>query len=145
MERISWDKYFCEIAKLTALRSSCLRRQVGAVLVKNNRIIATGYNAQPVGKEECTYCKRKQFTQGNGLEQCTVVHAEVNAITQCALQGISCQDAILYVTTKPCIWCLKTIINAGIKKVIYIEDYNAPDTDLLAKDCNIELIKFEGE
>jgi dCMP deaminase len=72
-----------------------------------------------------------------------VVHAEVNAITQCALQGISCEGAILYVTTKPCIWCLKTIINAGIKKIIYIDDYNAPDTDLLAKECNIELIQHK--
>ena len=143
IDRISWDEYFCEIAKLTAKRSSCLRRQVGAVIVKDNRIIATGYNAQPIGKEECTECRRKEYSQGLGLSECTVVHAEINAITQCALQGISCKGAVLYVTTKPCIWCLKTIINAGITKVIYIEDYNAPDTDLLAKECGLPLIKFK--
>jgi dCMP deaminase len=143
MNRISWDEYFCEMAKLTAKRSSCLRRKVGAVIVKNNRVIATGYNAQPVGKKECTKCSRLEFSQGTGLEICTVVHAEVNAITQCALQGISCDGATLYVTTKPCIWCLKTIINAGIKKVIFIDEYHAPESDLLAKECGMELIQYK--
>ena len=148
IDRISWDSYFCEIAKLTAKRSGCMRRQVGAVIVKDNRIIATGYNAQPIGVSECCnkgYCVRQQYKGGEGLEECSVVHAEINAITQCALLGTSCEGATMYVTTKCCIWCLKAAINAGIKKIIYIDDYNAPLSDELAKQAGIEMIKFKGE
>ena len=148
MNRIDWDTYFCEIAKLTAKRSGCLRRGVGAVIVKDNRVIATGYNAQPVGVPECCskgYCMRQHHKGGIGLEECTVVHAEINAITQCALLGISCNGATMYVTTKCCIWCLKAAINAGIKKIVYIEDYNAPLSDELAKITDIEMVKYEGD
>ena len=73
------------------------------------------------------------------------MHAEINAIAQCALLGISCKGATMYVTTKCCIWCLKAAINAGIKRIVYIEDYNAPLSDELAKQANIEMIKFRGE
>ena len=89
------------------------------------------------------FCAREDCKGGEGLEKCTVVHAEMNAITQCALLGISCEGATMYVTTKCCVWCLKAAINAGIKKIIYINDYNAPLSDELAKTANIEMIKYE--
>ncbi len=145
MSRIDWDDYFIEITKLIAQRSGCLKRHVGAVLVKDNRIIATGYNSAPCGVKECSdrgYCLRQNSSQGQNLETCYAIHAEQNALMQCCKQGISCNDAVLYCTTKPCNFCMRLLINAGIKKIIYIEDYNDSLTNELATKCNIELIKF---
>lgn len=124
--RKDWDEYFMDFAKLAAARSGCLSRQVGCVIVKDNRIIATGYNAAPVGIEECVHrgsCLRKNDKSGTNLGYCFAVHAEQNAITQCAKYGISCEGAALYVTAQPCATCAKLLVNAGITEVVYLEPY----------------------
>ena len=148
MTRISWDEYFMEIAKLVAMRSTCLRRHVGAVIVKNNRILATGYNGSPSGLQNCCdkgYCLRENSKQGENLGECMAVHSEMNAILQCSKHGISCEDAIIYVTTFPCIHCMKAIINAGITEIVYLEDYNAPLSKQLAAQSGIKVRKYEGD
>ena len=123
-----------------------LKRHVGAVLVKDNRIIATGYNSAPCGIKECCsrgFCLRQGSHQGQNLETCYAIHAEQNALMQCCNQGISCDNAELYCTTKPCNFCMRLLINAGVKKITYIEDYNDYLTEELAKECGIELKKFK--
>ena len=124
--RKDWDEYFMDFAILAAARSGCLSRQVGCVIVKDNRVIATGYNAAPIGISECVnrgYCLRQGCESGSNLGYCYAVHAEQNAITQCAKYGISCLGASIYATTQPCVTCAKLIINSGIKEVIYLEPY----------------------
>ena len=146
MERIDWDSYFIEITKLVAQRSGCLKRHVGAVLVKDNRIIATGYNSAPSGIQECYQrgeCLRQGSRQGENLETCYAIHAEQNALMQCSKLGISCDGATLYCTTKPCNFCMRLLINAGVKIIIYIEDYNDDLTDKLALECGILMIKIK--
>ncbi len=146
MERIDWDSYFIEITKLVAQRSGCLKRHVGAVLVKDNRIIATGYNSAPSGIQECYQrgeCLRKGSHQGENLETCYAIHAEQNALMQCCKLGISCDGATLYCTTKPCNFCMRLLINAGVKIIIYIEDYNDNLTDKLALECGILMIQIK--
>lgn len=149
IQRIDWDSYFIEITKLVAQRSGCLKRHVGAVLVKDNRIIATGYNSAPCKVKECYQrgeCLREGSHQGENLETCYAIHAEQNALMQCCKLGVSCDGAILYCTTKPCNFCMRLLINAGIQKIIYIDDYNDNFTDKLAFACDIKLIKYkEGE
>lgn len=144
--RISWDNYFIEMTKLVSQRSGCNKRHVGAVIVKNNRVLATGYNSAPYGVKECCdkgYCLRQGSHQGENLGTCMAVHAEMNAILQCAKLGIACNGAKIYITTHPCIHCLKAIINAGIEEIIYIDDYNDPVSKQLAEECNIKIRKFE--
>ena len=152
MNRIEWEEYFIEITKLVAQRSSCLSRQVGAILVKQKRILATGYNGSPSKIENCIEkggCLRKGSKSGENLNECMAVHAEMNAVLQCAKLGVSCEDATLYVTTKPCASCMKAIIQSGIIKVVYIEDYDSPLTDKLVELSGIKCIQYkekkEGE
>ena len=126
--RPSWDEYFMEIVFLIARRSTCLRRQVGAVIVKENQILATGYNGVPTGILHCNEqggCLRAQLNipSGQRHELCRGLHAEQNAIIQAAVHGSSIKGGTLYCTTMPCIVCTKMIINAGIKKVVYCEGY----------------------
>lgn len=119
--RPSFEDCFMEIARTWAKRSTCLRRQVGAVLVRDNRIIASGYNGQPTGATHCTSCLREELgiPSGQRYEISRSIHAEQNAIIQCALHGISTKDSILYVTTSyPCFICSKMIVQAGIIKVV---------------------------
>ena len=137
--RISWDEYFMSIAKLTALRSGCNSRPTGAVIVKNKRIISTGYNGSLPGKEQCIdkgekYCRRRSITNNdlgeNKYQECPSIHAEQNAINQTALLGgVSLQDAIIYCTLFPCIYCLKNIASVGIKKIVYELGYHSNDTE----------------
>lgn len=125
-----------------------LKRHVGAVIVKNNRVLATGYNSAPYGVKECCdkgHCLRSGSRQGENLGTCMAVHAEMNAILQCAKLGIACNGAKIYITTHPCIHCLKAIINAGIEEIIYIDDYNDPVSKQLAEECNIKIRKFKGD
>lgn len=146
--RISWDNYFIEMTMLVAQRAGCRKRSVGAVIVKDNRVLATGYNSAPYGVKECSdkgYCLRQGSHQGENLGTCMAVHAEMNAILQCAKLGIACNGAKIYITTHPCIHCLKAIINAGIEEIIYIDDYNDPISKQLAKECGIKIKQFEGE
>lgn len=138
MERPSWDQYFMDITRLVATRSSCLRRQVGAVLVKERHILATGYNGVPSGISHChvTGCLRERMgvPSGERHELCRGLHAEQNAIIQAARLGINISGATLYCTTMPCIICSKMIINAGITKVVYGEGY----ADELAREMVAE-------
>ena len=127
MIRPGWDEYFMEITRLVARRSSCLRRQVGAVLVKDKNILASGYNGVPTGITHCaeTGCLRAKLNvpSGERHELCRGLHAEQNAIIQAAKHGTNIDGATLYSTTMPCIICAKMIINAGIKRVVYEEGY----------------------
>ncbi|KJJ83754.1 dCMP deaminase [Candidatus Omnitrophus magneticus] len=145
MNRPSWDEYFRSIAELVATRSTCLRRKVGAVLVKDKHVLATGYNGAPSGVPHCleTGCLREKLNvpSGERHELCRALHAEQNAFLQAARYGISVLGATLYITNQPCAICAKMIINAGIKKVIYSGDY--PDSFALEFliQSGIELVK----
>ena len=127
--RPSWDEYFMGIAELTAQRSTCLRRHVGAVIVKDRHVIATGYNGAPRGLTHCGDreggCLRQQLgvPSGEKHELCRALHAEQNAIIQAASMGHSIENATIYVTNQPCAICAKMIINAGIKRIVVKEGY----------------------
>lgn len=128
--RPSWDDYFLRIATEVAKRSTCLRRAVGAVLVRNKRILATGYNGAPQGLPHCaeTGCLRqqKQVPSGERHELCRGLHAEMNVLIQAAKYGITIEGAVLYCTTAPCSLCAKMLINSGITRVVAMGSY--PDT-----------------
>ncbi len=149
MKRPSWDDYFMDMTKLAATRSSCLRRHVGAVLVKNTRVIATGYNGAPAGVTHCevTGCLRQKLNvpSGERHELCRGLHAEQNAIIQAALYGVSTEGATLYCTTKPCSICTKMIINAKITKIVYEEYYEDSLADELLKDTDIRILQYKKE
>ncbi|WP_413172634.1 deoxycytidylate deaminase [Anabaena azotica] len=134
-QRPTWDEYFLMLAKLAATRSTCLAFPVGAVIVKNKQVVATGYNGSPSGSAHCT-------TQGYcypGLTSCDAsktlpsraVHAEANAIAQAAKYGISTDGASIYVTLEPCLSCLKLVISAGIKEVFYETSFNSGEKALV--------------
>ncbi|MCD6407002.1 cytidine/deoxycytidylate deaminase family protein [Candidatus Aerophobetes bacterium] len=145
-KRPSWDEYFMQIAELVAKRSTCLRRKVGAVLVRNKRILCTGYNGAPRGLAHCDEkgCLREKMKIPSGERQeiCRGLHAEQNAIIQAALYGISIENSVLYCTHQPCITCSKMIINAGIKKIIFKGDYPDPLAQEILKEAGIKLIKY---
>lgn len=130
--RPDWDTYFMQIAQVVALRSNCSRRQVAAVIVKDFRIISTGYNGTPRGIKNCCDggCPRcsSDAPSGTALEECLCCHGEENAIVQAAYHGISVKDATLYTTFSPCLLCAKMIINAGIREVVYKERYSIDET-----------------
>ena len=125
--RPTWDEYFLEIADLISRRSTCLRRRVGAVLVKDKRILATGYNGVPSKIRHCAEvgCMREKLNvpSGERHELCRGLHAEQNAFLQAALHGTSVKDACLYSTTQPCIICAKMLINAGIDEIVIADGY----------------------
>ncbi|NLM47177.1 MAG: cytidine deaminase [Firmicutes bacterium] len=125
--RPSWDHYFLEIATLVASRSTCLRRSVGAVIIKDKRMLATGYNGAPSGLAHCEEVgcirEQRQVPSGERHELCRGLHAEQNAILQAALYGVPIAGATLYCTTHPCVVCAKMIINAGMKEVVIATSY----------------------
>ncbi len=127
MSRPTWEEYFMDITRLVAKRSTCLRRQVGAVLVMDKRILATGYNGAPSGLAHCLEvgCLREKhhIPSGERHELCRGLHGEQNAIIQAAFHGIRIQNATLYCTNLPCVICTKMIINAGIKEIVYESGY----------------------
>jgi len=145
-ERPSWDNYFMEIACLVSTRSTCLRRKVGAVLVRDKRILTTGYNGAPSHLAHCSEvgCLREKLKIPSGERQeiCRGLHAEQNAIIQAALSGVSIKGATLYCTHQPCITCSKMIINAEIKKVIFKGDYPDKLAREMIEEAGIELIKI---
>jgi dCMP deaminase len=134
-----------DMAKLAARRSSCLRRAVGAVLVKDRRLLATGYNGVPSGVTHCdvTGCLRDrlQVPSGERHELCRGLHAEQNAIIQAAFHGVSIRDAVLYCTNLPCIICAKMLINAGVRRVVYIEGYSDALTREMLSEVGMELVR----
>lgn len=146
--RESWDRYFLRIAKLIATRSTCVHRKVGAVIVKDKRILATGYNQPPSGFPHCDEigCIRDDLNikSGENQEVCYALHAEQNALMQATKFGISTNNSTIYVTHKPCSVCARLIINAGIKRVVYLEDYPDHLTDFLFKVCKISAEKYGG-
>ncbi len=129
-ERPTWDEYFMQIAELVSSRSTCLRRQVGAILVKDRRIIATGYNGAPTRVSHCAEvgCLRQQLAipSGERHEICRGIHAEQNGIIQAALHGVSTQGAVLYCTPQPCVQCAKMLINAGVERIVFRGGYPDP-------------------
>lgn len=149
MRRPSWDQYFMDITRLVATRSSCLRRQVGALLVKDRNILATGYNGVPSGITHCeiTGCLRERLNvpSGERHELCRGLHAEQNAIIQAARHGVNISGATLYCTTMPCIICTKMIINAGITKVVYGEGYSDELAREMIAESGIAITRFAPE
>ncbi len=144
-----WDERFMQMAETVASWSSCYQenRHVGAVIVKDKRIVATGYNGAPAGIKSCAErgeCLRrvKNIASGTMQEVCYAVHAEQNAIIQAAKLGIPCDGAVMYVTHQPCVICTRMIINSGIKKVIYKNGYPDDFALQLFKESNVEIIKF---
>jgi dCMP deaminase len=125
--RPSWDDYFLSLAGMVASRSTCIRRRVGALLVKDKRILCTGYNGAPSGLRHCHEigCLRDHLKvpSGERHELCRGLHAEQNALIQAAKHGISVEGAVLYCTTFPCVICAKMLINAGIIRIVYTEGY----------------------
>jgi len=144
--RPSWQEYFVAITKLVAQRSTCIRRQVGAILVKDRRILATGYNGPPSGLAHCADvgCLREKenIPPGEKHELCRGLHAEQNTIIQAALHGVSVKNAIIYTTHMPCSICLKMILNAGIKRIYYIDGYPDSLSESIIKESGIEVIKI---
>jgi len=143
VSRPSWPEYFMSIAKLVATRSTCLRRNVGAVLVKGKRILATGYNGAPIGIRHCeeTGCLRQNLAvkPGERHELCRGLHAEQNVIIQSAYYGVITEGTTLYSTHKPCIICTKMLINAGVKKIVFLDGYPDPLADEMLSEANIEV------
>ncbi len=148
-KRPTVDEYFMEIAEVVAKRSTCLRNHVGAVIVRDKRILSTGYNGAPRNLEHCLDigCMREQqnIASGTRHEMCRAVHAEQNAIIQSALHGVSIEDATLYCTHQPCILCAKMIINSKIKRVVFNNNY--PDTEALRffESAGVEVKSFQPE
>jgi dCMP deaminase len=146
LARPSWDDYFMTITKVVATRSTCLRRHVGAILVKDKRILATGYNGAPAGLRHCGEigCLRQDASIPSGTrhELCRGLHAEQNAIIQAANHGISIRGSTLYCTNKPCVICSKMIINAGISQVYYEEGYDDPLADQMLEEASIDMVRF---
>jgi dCMP deaminase len=145
-QRPSWEEYFMDITRFVSKRSTCLRRQVGALLVKDKKILATGYNGAPSRLEHCLDigCLRQKrgVPSGERHELCRGLHAEQNAIIQAAYHGVEIQGATLYSTSHPCIICSKMIINAGIQRVVYQEGYADALAKEILKESGIEVGKF---
>ena len=145
-KRPDWDEYFLDIADLVSRRSTCRRRSVGAVLVKERRILATGYNGAPSGLRHCLDlgCLREQnnVPSGERHELCRGLHAEQNSIIQAALHGVSVKEATLYCTNHPCSICAKMIINAGVAKVIFQEGYSDQLSEDMLQEAGVEVCKI---
>ena len=144
--RPSFDEYFMNIVELVKTRSTCLRRQVGALIVMEKRILTTGYNGAPSGLPHCAEvgCLREKLKvpSGERHELCRGLHAEQNAIIQAALFGVPIKGATLYVSCQPCMLCAKMIINAGIKRVVFKAEYpDEPSLELL-EEAGLEIVKF---
>ena len=154
MQRPDWDTYFMLQAEIAKLRSNCLSRHIGAVIVKDNRQIATGYNGTPAGIKNCfdggcprcTARMKGEIKAGESLDRCLCTHAEANAIMQCALFGNagSTRGATLYTTLAPCIECSKMAISVGITRIVVMADYPEDGTKLLG-EAKIELAILDSE
>ena len=137
MERLTWDEYFSKIVKVTAERSPCERLQVGCLLVKDNRIISQGYNGFLPG------CPHESIVRDNH-EQATL-HAEQNALMDCAKRGVSCEGCSAYVTHYPCIICARLLLAGGIKKINYLNDYKNDElVEKFTEQCQVDVVKFQS-
>lgn len=152
MKRPSWDEYFMGMAELTAQRSTCLRRNVGAIIVKDKHIVATGYNGAPKGLAHCEElggCLREKLKipSGERHEMCRALHAEQNAIIQAATLGQSIEGATIYITHQPCVICAKMIINSNIKRIVVKNGYPDELSRNMLKEAkiSIEILKLDEE
>ena len=136
-----------DIVELVKTRSTCLRRQVGAVIVKDRRILATGYNGAPSGIKHCAEvgCLRQEYgvPSGERHELCRAIHAEQNAMVQAAMSGTSILGATMYISTQPCSLCAKMIINSGIKKIVFKGDYPDELAMSMLKESGVRVVKYE--
>jgi len=142
--RPTWDQYFMTITRQVAERSTCLRAKVGAVIVRDKNILATGYNGAPAGLPHCTdvgcLIYRSTTPSGDVEENCfRCIHAEMNAIAQAAKNGASIRDAAVYVTHTPCIQCFKVLINTGIKRIVYDTPYKLHTLDELLRFSDVTM------
>jgi dCMP deaminase len=150
VQRPSWDEYFMNIAKVVASRSNCMKRKVAAIIVRDKRVVSTGYNGTPRGTRNCNEggCPRcnNLATSGTALDECLCSHGEENAIVQASYHGVSLKDAIIYTTFAPCLQCSKMIINSGIREVIYNMDYPLNDSAFrLFQEAGIFIRKLKVE
>ncbi|MDH7475953.1 MAG: cytidine/deoxycytidylate deaminase family protein [Microgenomates group bacterium] len=151
--RPTWDEYFMKLAKVVRSRADCTRRRVGALIVKDLRIIATGYNGTPHGIKNCSEggcerCKKRDEGKIDWYEyeeSCICIHAEQNAIIQAAYLGISTNGGTLYTTNAPCSSCAKMIINSGIKRVVYQEKFHEEGGLALLKKAKIAVVWLKGK
>ncbi len=149
-QRPSWDAYFMEICRVVAKRSTCLRRHVGAILVSNRRILATGYNGAPKGMAHCAelggcYRQRMGIPSGERQELCRGLHAEQNAIIQAAVHGVKLENVTLYCTTMPCVTCAKMLINADVHRIVYEEEYPDELSHQMLGEAGVELVHWSGD
>lgn len=133
--RLDWDEYFMSIALLASFRSPCSRLQVGSVIVKNKRIISMGYNGY--------ICGAPHISRIEDNHEQSIIHSEINAITDCAKRGVSLEDSKIYITHYPCPNCFKTIAACGIKEIYYLHDYNnSPIVTILSEDSNVTITQL---
>ena len=148
-KRPDWEVYFLKMAQLASTRSTCIRRHVGAVLVKEKKILATGYNGAPSGISHCADvgCLRdeEQIPSGQRHELCRGLHAEQNAILQAAYHGVSIQGSVLFCTNFPCVICSKMLINAGIRQIFYLEGYPDSLSETMLNEAGMDLRRIEME
>ncbi|RLF29900.1 MAG: cytidine deaminase [Thermoplasmata archaeon] len=146
-DRPSYDEYFMEMAHVVAKRSTCLRRKVGAILVKDKHILSTGYNGAPKGLKHCSEvgCLREKLRVPSGQrhELCRGLHAEQNAIIQAAVFGVSIEGSTLYCTNAPCVVCAKMLINAGVREIVFSGDYPDDLAKKMLEESNIKIKKFK--
>ena len=144
--RPTWDEYFMNIVDMVKTRSTCMRRQVGAIIVRDKRILTTGYNGTPAGLKHCgeVGCLRDELKipSGERHELCRGIHAEQNAIIQAAVFGVSIQSSTIYVNLSPCILCTKMIINSGITRIVTKEAYNDALALKMLEESGIEYVKL---
>lgn len=147
--RPSWDEYFMRITQEVAQRSTCLRRQVGAILVKDKHILTTGYNGAPTGLPHCEEvgCLRERLgiPSGERAELCRGLHAEQNAIIQAAVHGVQIRGSTLYSTTQPCILCAKMLINAGVVRIVYQGPYPDELARQMMDEAGLEVVRWGEE
>ncbi len=149
MIRPAWDDYFMKITRDVSLRATCVKRTVGAIIVKDNRILSTGYNGTPKGFEHCTEqsCIRKQMNLPSGQrhELCRGLHAEQNAIIQAAWHGVKIEGGTMYCNYQPCVICVKMMINAGIVKLVYAGSYPDELAEQMLKQSKLVVANYKGE
>lgn len=141
-DRTTWHKYFMDIAELISKRGTCLSRKVGAVAVKDKRILATGYNGQIIGAKHCETCLRKKNKSGEFLNNCRACHAEENIVAFAAQTGVSLRNCMIYCMIKPCNRCFKLLAQSIVETIIFKDDYDDPIIDLLIEDTSYYQDKF---
>lgn len=149
MNRPGWDEYFMKIAQDVSVRAICVKRKVGALVVKDNRILSTGYNGAPKGFAHCTEktCLRKQMhiPSGQRHELCRGLHAEQNAIIQAAVHGSSIEGGTMYCTYQPCVICVKMLINAGIVRLVYSGGYPDELATQMLKESKLGITQYQKD